>query len=208
MIEVFSLATAHHFQDALASQARLRHDVFVKRRGLPHSSYQGLEFDEFDTPAARYLVWRDDRRVVRGMARLLPTVRPYMLKSYWPFLVADGRLPCSDGIVEVTRVCIDKSLPPASRRIVFPELLCAIQELLRATGGEGMVGVTREHLLSHFVRDGIRWLGTTAEIEGELERAFFVPTERIRPEYHCGKYGIGRSVLANPEDCAHAARAA
>lgn len=208
MIEVFSLATAHRYQDALASQARLRHDVFVKRRGLPHSSYEGLEFDEFDTPAARYLVWRDEKRVVRGMARLLPTVCPYMLKSYWPFLAEDGRLPCSDGIVEVTRVCVDKSLPPALRRIVFPELLCAIQELLRTTGGEGMVGVTREHLLSHFVRDGIRWLGRTAEIEGELERAFFVPTERIRPEYHCVKYGIGRSVLADPEDFVDAARAA
>ncbi|WFU62670.1 acyl-homoserine-lactone synthase [Bradyrhizobium brasilense] len=208
MIEVFSLATAHRFQDALASQARLRHDVFVRLRGLPHSSYEGLEYDEFDTPAAKYLVWRDERRIVRGLARLLPTTIPYMLKSCWPHLASDTGLPSSPGIVEVTRVCVDKSLDPPVRRMVFPELLCAIQEVLTATGGIGMVGVTREHLLSHFVRSGIRWLGPPDKIEGELERAFFVPTGSIRPEYHCRKYGIGLKVLSNVEDFSGAAEAA
>lgn len=208
MIEAFSLAGAHRFQDALASQARLRHEVFVKLRGLPHSSYDGLEFDEFDTPAAKYLVWRDEGRTVRGLARLLPTTRPYMLKTYWPHLVADGDLPSSAGIVEVTRVCVDKSLDPCLRRTVFPELLCAIQQILASSGGIGMIGVTREHLLSHFIRSGIRWLGPPDEIEGETERAFFVPTGSIRPEHHCRKYGIGLKVLSNPEDFASAAEAA
>ena len=67
MIEAFSLATAHLFQDALASQARLRFRVFVEQRGLPHSHYDGLEYDEFDTPSAVYLVWRDQGQVVRGL---------------------------------------------------------------------------------------------------------------------------------------------
>ncbi|MFG3594504.1 hypothetical protein [Bradyrhizobium sp. RDI18] len=62
-----------------------------------------------------------------------------------------------------------------------------------------MVGVTREHLLSHFVRDGIKWLGPANQIEGEMERAFFVPTAFIRPEFHCRKYGIDLPVLANAE---------
>jgi len=208
MIEAFSLANAHRFHDALASQARLRHDVFVERRRLPHSSYEGLEFDEFDTPAAKYLVWRDERRVVRGLARLLPTTRPYMLKSYWPHLVSDGVFPSSPGIVEVTRVCVDKSLDSVRRATVLPELLCAIHEILVMTGGLGMVGVTRQHLLTHFVRDGIRWLGPPDQIEGELERAFFVPTAFIRPEHHCHRYRIAGRVLANAEDFGLASKAA
>lgn len=208
MIEAFTLATAHRFQDALASQARLRHDIFVQRRGLPHSTYEGLEFDEFDTPAAKYLVWRDEQRVVRGLARLLPTTFPYMLKSYWPHLVERGGLPSSSEIVEVTRVCVDKTLPPERRRTVLPELLCAIHAILSMTGGVGMIGVTREHLLSHFVRTGIEWLGSSDQIEGELERAFFVPTAFIRPEHHCRAYGIGSSVLANAEDFDLASKAA
>lgn len=206
MIEAFSIATAHFFQDALASQARLRHEVFVRQRGLPHTTFDGLEFDEFDTPAAIYLVWRDGERTVRGLARLLPTTRPYMMQSYWPELVADGMLPSSPAVIEVTRVCVDKSLEPSVRRTVFPELLCAIQEYLQRIGGAGMIGVTREHLLAHFVRRDIRWLGPPAEVEGKMERAFFVPTPAIRPEHHCSKYGIGRSVLtAVPSTAARAA---
>ncbi|MGY4512123.1 acyl-homoserine-lactone synthase [Bradyrhizobium sp. USDA 3650] len=196
MIEAFSIATAHLFQDALASQARLRHEVFVCRRKLDHSSYGGLEFDEFDTPAAVYLVWRDEARVVRGLARLLRTTRPYMLKSYWPYLVTDGNLPESPDVFEVTRVCVDKAVSPAIRRTIFPELLCAIQEFLSLRGATGMIGVTREHLLAHFIKSGIRWLGPAHEIEGELERAFFVPTAFIRPTEHCQKFGIAPRVLS------------
>ncbi|MCK1654664.1 GNAT family N-acetyltransferase [Bradyrhizobium sp. 149] len=195
MIEAFSVATAHFFQDALASQARLRFEVFVRRRKLDHSSWEGLEFDEFDTPAATYLVWRDPERVVRGVARLLRTTRPYMLRTYWPHLVESGVLPSSPGIFEVTRVCIDKSVNPVLRRTIFPELLCAIQEFIVLHGGEGMIGVTREHLLSHFIRSGIRWLGHADEIEGEVERAFYVPVGAIRPVLHCTRFGIAPNVL-------------
>lgn len=201
MIEVFSIATAHLFQDALASQARLRHEVFVRQRGLPHQSFEGLEFDEFDTPAANYLVWRDRDRIVRGVARLLPTTRPYMLQSYWPYLVRDGLPPVSPAVFEVTRVCVDRTFDPIQRRTIFPELLCGIQEFLTRRSGAGMIGVTREHLLSHFVRTGIEWLGDPAPIEGEIERAFFVPARKIRPEFHCRKYGIGSDVLVPANVC-------
>ncbi|MGY2811953.1 acyl-homoserine-lactone synthase [Bradyrhizobium sp. USDA 4506] len=196
MIEAFSVATAHHFQDAMASQARLRHEVFVRRRKLDHSSWRGLEFDEFDTPAATYLVWRDRERVVRGLARLLRTTGPYMLRSYWPQLVENRDLPASSKIFEVTRVCVDKRVEPVIRQTIFPELLCAIQEFLLLDRGIGMIGVTREHLLAHFIRSGVQWLGPTRLIEGEMERAFFVPTQSIRPTWHCEKLGIGSNVLA------------
>lgn len=208
MIEALSLANGHRFQDALASQARLRYETFVERRGLPHSFHEGLEFDEFDTPAARYLVWRDENRVVRGLVRMLPTTRPYMLQSYWPHLVAEGSLPSSSGVWELTRVCVDKSLDPKVRRTVLPELLCAVQELLPKSRGSGIIGVTREHLLTHFIRDGINWLGSPDLIEGEIERAFFVPTEFIRPKHHCRIFGIPTRVLANPEDFALVTKAA
>jgi N-acyl-L-homoserine lactone synthetase len=190
MIEAFSLSTAHLFQDALASQARLRYRVFVEQRGLPHLHHEDLEFDEFDTPAAVYLVWRDDQRIVRGLIRLLRTDRPYMLKSYWPHLVR-GILPQSAEVWEITRVCVDKSVLPGTRRTIIPELLCAVAGHLDLLGAKGIIGVTRAHLLSHFIRRGIAWLGEPALIEGEIERAFFVSRECVRPEHHCARYGIG-----------------
>src|SRR6202161_4593468 len=174
MIEAFSLATAHLFQDALASQARLRFRVFVQQRGLPHAHYGGLEYDEFDTPSAVYLVWRGRGQVVRGLVRLLRTDRPYMLKSFWPWLVASGQLPEAADVWEMTRVCVDKTVAPALRRTIVAELLVAAHEFFVDQGSIGMIGVTRAHLLSHFIRQGIVWLGEPAAHErGEGGGGFF-----------------------------------
>jgi len=196
MIEMFSLATAHQYQDALASQARLRYRIFVGERGLPHLHYDGLEYDEFDTPSAVYFVWRDGDRVVRGLVRLLRTDWPYMLKSYWPELVEGGELPQSKDLWEITRVCVDKNVEPTRRKNILPEMLAAVKEFFDQRRAVGMIGVTKPHLLSHFIRDGIQWLGKAAEVEGEIERAFFVPSQHVRPQHHCVRYQIPQSVLA------------
>lgn len=196
MIEAFSIATSHLFQDALAGQSRLRHEVFVRQRKLLHNTFDGLEFDEFDTPAAVYLVRRDEELAVRGVARLLRTTLPYMLKSYWPDMVDRGQLPSGEDVWEVTRVCVDKAVASATRRTIFPELLCGIAEFFEANRIAGMIGVTSEALLSHFLKQGIEWLGPTQVVEGRPERAFYVPTDFIRPGHHCRKYGIAGRVLA------------
>jgi acyl homoserine lactone synthase len=198
MIEAFSLATAHLFQDALASQARLRYRIFVEKRGLDHPHFDELEYDQFDTPAAVYLVWRDPKRIVRGLTRLLRTTMPYMMKTYWPYTVEDRALPSSPDIWEVTRVCVDKSFDPEVRKTIFPELLCAVSEYFEMYGIAAMVGVTRPHLLAHFVRSGISWMGKDYLIEGEMERAFFVPRAYIRPVHHCERYGLPARVLKLP----------
>lgn len=195
MIEAFSLGTAHCFGDALASQARLRHRVFVERRHLDHDSFDGMEYDAFDTPAALYLVWRDEASVVRGLIRLLPTTRPYMLKTFWPELAERRPLPASPRVWEITRVCVDKELAPEMRGRVLPELLCGVAECFEEIGADAMIGVAREHLVSHFIRDGVEWLGGPALIEGEIERAFTVPLAHIRPTQHLRRYGLSGPVL-------------
>jgi acyl homoserine lactone synthase len=196
MIEAFSLKTAHHFGDALASQARLRYRVFVQQRALPHPSYDGMEYDEFDTPAAVYLVWRDPNLVVRGLMRLVPTTVPYMLESYWPHLCQKRALPKSDKVLEVSRVCVDRTYDANVRLVIMPELLCAIQEFSLHNGIEAAVGVTRKHLIDHFLRTGIEWMGEESEIEGEREAAFWAPTPYMRPVWHCAKYKIPNRVLS------------
>lgn len=195
MIEAFSLKNAHLFGDALASQARLRYKVFVQQRLLAHPFYEGMEYDEFDTPAAVYLVWRDANLVVRGVVRLIPTSLPYMLEQYWPYLCQKCELPKSDDVWEFGRACVDKSVDPNIRRTIFPELLSAIQEFSICNGIRATVGVTRPHLLNHFT-PGLSWLGEMAEIEGEQEAAFWLPTELARPVAHCRKYGIPNGVLS------------
>lgn len=200
MIEGFSLKTAHHFGDALASQARLRYDVFVRQRGLDHLHYDELEYDEFDTPAAYYLVWRDPRQIVRGLIRLLPTDRPYMIKSVWPHVIEDRQLPETPEVWEITRVCVDRTYEAKSRLRIMPELLCAVQEFFLSNGIKAMIGLTRPHLVTHYLRSGVTWLGALQEIEGEQEAAFMAPVQHIRPSHHCQKFGINYPVLTTAED--------
>jgi acyl homoserine lactone synthase len=196
MIEAFSLKTAHHFGDALASQAQLRYRAFVERRTLPHTFYDGMEYDEFDTPAAVYLVWRDQNQIVRGLIRTAPTSVPYMLETYWPYLCQVRALPKSNDVWEMTRLCIDREFQPSVRKRIIPELLCALQEFCQHNGIRAAVGVIRQHLLNHFLREGVQRLGDVAEIEGEQEAAFWVPTEHLRPRAHCCAYGITHPVLS------------
>ena len=119
--------TAHLHGETWISHHRLRHRLFVERQGWDVPSVRGLEHDEFDTPAAEYLVWHDDAGEVRGVARLLPTSRPYMVKKLWPDLV-DGELPATDDVWEATRFGCDQSLGSATRRRAVAEMLCAMQE--------------------------------------------------------------------------------
>src|SRR5271156_4528171 len=74
---------------------------------------------------------------------------PTCLKSFWPGLVASGKLPQAAGVWEMTRVCVDKTVSPSLRRTILPELLAAANEFFVDQGSTGMIGVTRAHLLTH-----------------------------------------------------------
>jgi acyl homoserine lactone synthase len=119
--------TVHLHGETWISHHRLRYRLFVERQGWDVPSYNDLEHDEFDTPAAQYLVWTDDAGEVRGVARLLSTVRPYMVKKLWPDMIC-GELPQCDSVWEATRFGCDQSLSPSMRRKAVAEMLCAMQE--------------------------------------------------------------------------------
>ncbi len=55
-----SWETAHLHGETWISHHRLRHRLFVERQGWEIPTYRGMEYDEFDTPAAQYLLWVDD----------------------------------------------------------------------------------------------------------------------------------------------------
>lgn len=119
--------TAHLHGEAWIAHHRLRYRLFVERQGWDVPAYRGMEFDEFDTPAAWYLLWLDGRGETRGAVRLLPTTRPYMMQKLWPQLVR-GAPPAADAVWEATRFGCDRSLGARERRTAVAEMLCAMQE--------------------------------------------------------------------------------
>lgn len=109
------------------SSTRLRHRLFVERNGWQVPSHDGMEYDQFDTPAAVYLVRRDPAGVVGGVARLIPTHRPYMLKELWPDML-DGDVPTTPAVWEATRFGIEDSLEPADKRRIASEIVIGCLE--------------------------------------------------------------------------------
>lgn len=141
MINCVNCETAQYFGKALSSQYRLRYRSFVDRQDWELSSFRGMEYDCYDTPATSYLVWQDDNGEVRGTSRLMPTDRPYMLKDLWPESVENIALPASARIWEGSRFCIDRDLPQDLRRRITAEIVCAYLEFALARDITDIIGI-------------------------------------------------------------------
>jgi acyl homoserine lactone synthase len=174
MIDCVNVATAHLFGDALAAQHRLRYRVFIERQEWDVPHWQGLEYDQYDTPAAHYLIYRDEAGEARGVSRMSPTDRPYMLKDVWPDMVEAEELPSSSLVWEGTRIGIDRDLSPADRRRILGQLVCAYAEFGLSEGIEWIIGVMPTLIIrSLFQRSGwhVEMLGEPRVLGGDKVRA-------------------------------------
>ncbi|MCB9990720.1 MAG: autoinducer synthase [Rhodospirillales bacterium] len=204
MILAVSIENAHLYGDILPSIYRLRYHGFKERQNYAVPSYNGMEYDTYDTPATTYLAWRDGNNVVRGCARLFPTTLPYMIEEIWPSLVGTMPLPKTDNVWEASRLCIDKSLPPALRKRIQGEILCALQEFGLHEGVEWMIGVmTYPIWRTVFIRSGwpVSFLGAPLALgpkekilSGKMDISVEILQELRR------KLGISGRVLMNLED--------
>ena len=104
MIEFVTVENVNQFPgNALAAQHRLRYRSIIERQEWDVPNYGEMEFDQYDNPAAKYLVYRDDNHTARGVSRFYPTTLPYMLEQLFSHFVTDradaeespclGRLP-------------------------------------------------------------------------------------------------------------------
>jgi len=125
MIEEITYENIHLYGSILPEIHRLRHECFVKRQNYDVPSYKGMEYDNYDTPATVYLVWRGNDGKVHGLSRLSPTDRPYMIKDIWPYMITKIPMPNSDKIIESTRFCVRDSLDRKLRKRIIAELVCA-----------------------------------------------------------------------------------
>ncbi|MDX2073939.1 MAG: acyl-homoserine-lactone synthase [Alphaproteobacteria bacterium] len=143
MIDCFNIRTCHLFpSNVLASQFRLRYRSNIERQSWDVPYWEELEYDTYDNPATTYFTWRDEQDVVRGCARLYPTDRPYMLLEAFSDLVTQWTLPTSDPTVwEGSRLCVDKTLPPETRKRIIHELALGYLEFAIKRNITRIIGV-------------------------------------------------------------------
>lgn len=176
MIDAITLETAHLLGDALPQSHRLRYRIFVERQQYHVPTLRHMEWDQFDTPAAVYLLWRDEHARVRAIARLIPTHMPYMIRELWPELVSSAELPCRSDTWEVTRLGIDRDLDRTTRERVMGEMMCALGEFGLRYGIRQFLFVTAIHI----IETAVRRAGVKIEILGKPHKLGTIPVVAAR----------------------------
>jgi N-acyl-L-homoserine lactone synthetase len=91
----------------MTKMARYRHRVFIETLGWPLTTDgTGMELDQFDRPDTIYINGVDERGTMVASARLLSTVRPYLLSELFPQLMHGLPLPRSPSVWEVSRFAV------------------------------------------------------------------------------------------------------
>jgi N-acyl-L-homoserine lactone synthetase len=166
----------HQHGQAWISHHRLRYKMFVERQKWNVPSYGQIEYDEFDTPAATYILTVDDQNRALGTTRLIPTTRPYMIKSLWPYLV-DAELPQNDSIWEASRFGCDRDLDAISRRRVVAQLILGCQEFGIAQGISRYLGVMPTWVFKYVIAGNdcpVTYMGPTLRQYGHEIAAAYI----------------------------------
>lgn len=87
----------------MADMGLYRYRVFVEKLGWELQCEAGLEYDQFDRDDTVYVVAQDDDGDIIGMARLLPTTRPYLLGEVFPQLMNGLPIPQTEDVWELSR---------------------------------------------------------------------------------------------------------
>lgn len=176
MIDAISIETAHLLGDALPAAHRLRYRIFIERQKYGVPNWHGMEWDQFDTPAAVYLLWRDEKAQPRAIARLIPTTQPYMIQQLWPELAGEHALPASDNVWEVTRFGVDRDLDAATRARAYGEMFCALAEFALIRRIDSYLFVTAPQVIASTLDEA----GVLTEQLGGLKRLGRLPVVAAR----------------------------
>ena len=137
---------------------QLRCRAFVDRLGYDVPSHDGIEWDQFDTPRASYIVIEQDGRCA-AVCRLVPTEAPYMLKDVFPELLPYAP-PARPDVWEASRIAVDAALPAAQRDAALKALIVGVQRFGLEHGIQHFLGlmpvpIFKRTLMRHGVRVNI-----------------------------------------------------
>jgi acyl homoserine lactone synthase len=163
-----------------------------------------MEYDQYDNPAAHYLVWRDKAGKAGGSSRLYPTDRPYMLQEIFPQLVSKISMPKSYRVWEGSRFCVDPGLQPELRKRIIQEIMVGYLEFGLDQGVTNFVGVMYPaYWRNIFICNGwdVEFLGKPYRSdEGHKIIAGSVTVSRAALEKVGNKTGIRKTVLNYGEE--------
>jgi acyl homoserine lactone synthase len=148
-----SFSNFHQHGELFANILRARRDSFIIKRRWDLPQTQGMEFDQYDTPASRWLAVHSDTGQVLAGARLTPTTAECGIYSYMirdaqrglldsiPSTLLDEIAPVEHGVWEVTRGSISQEIPDNQRLRVRLMLIALMMQAAREEGIRRMVAL-------------------------------------------------------------------
>jgi acyl-homoserine lactone synthase len=173
MVQLVVGATNPNCRELLASMFRQRYEIFVKEKGWDLKTYNGLEFDNYDTARSVYLIGHDEDGQIVASMRMTTTDGPYMLADIFADM-CENEIPRDSETWELTRGALAKNLRRSGH---WGRMQCALVEAALLFGIKRACGLfTVDHVMKQ-MRGGsdAKPLGQPRMIDGEANVAFEFP---------------------------------
>jgi N-acyl-L-homoserine lactone synthetase len=141
-----SFANLHNHGELFANMLRARRELFIVHNKWNLPEAMGMEYDQYDTPASRWVVVHDDDGKVLAGNRLTPTTHTCGIYSYMIRDAQRGLLetipanllydpaPMGAHIWESSRLFVAHDVPSSIRRRVHAQLIAQLGESVRSLG--------------------------------------------------------------------------
>lgn len=188
MVHIVDRENRHLYAEQLNQMHKIRHEVFVERRGWRLNCDQGREYDQFDTDDTVYMIDIDRAGTVQGSVRFLRTTGPTIISSIFPHLCTEPP-PCSEFVWESSRGHVS---PLATDPTIWSRIMLAELEFSVLWGVEKVVFVIDTFLLPKWLAAGwvIDPLGPPTIIEGESYIACSLNISPLSLRNMRDRYGI------------------
>ncbi|WP_430465300.1 acyl-homoserine-lactone synthase [Tabrizicola sp.] len=141
-----SFANLHNHGELFANMLRARRELFIVHNKWNLPEAMGMEYDQYDTPASRWVVVHDGEGKVLAGNRLTPTTTGCGIYSYMirdaqrgllntiPAHLLYDEAPVAPHIWESSRLFVSHDVPSSIRRRVHAQLIAQLGETVRGLG--------------------------------------------------------------------------
>lgn len=155
-VTTLSYENLHNHGELFANMFRARHRAFIEQNKWDLPQANGMEFDQYDTPASRWVAVHDNGKVLAGI-RLTPTthrcgIYSYMIRdaqngllSSIPANLLHEQAPVGDHIWESSRVFVSECVPANLRLRVQLQLRHEMVISARNLGATTVLGLIPEN---------------------------------------------------------------
>ena len=144
-VTTLSIQNIHNHGELFAELLRARHRTFIEQAQWDLPQADGMEFDQYDTPASRWVAVHEFGRVLAGVRLTYrPTfeaIRESGLLDDIPPGIIDRPAPVAPHIWESSRVFVSDEVPAKMRMRVQMQLIGEMVKSARALGATSVLGL-------------------------------------------------------------------